>query len=212
MSSKSTKQALGIQDQTETIIDAESEFVAAATDPANQEMEKFVAPDGSTFRRKLVDHELMAWVAMQANMNSGDDADAGMRMFAQIAEMDSLSDVLAGRVETVKSREILNTIMACHGIKFMAGNTEDGCPYFAICDVVYGPDNKKDTISIGGWYAIAQLARLHYQSADFEPGSQYLVSADTPNAQPKESFPHYFQVKQKATPKGHMNYLAPAIG
>lgn len=210
--SKTAKQALGIQDQKETIVEAEAEFVAAAADPANQELEVFAAPDGSTYRRRLVDHELMAWVAMQANLNSGDDSDSGMRMFAQIAAMDTLSDVIAGKVETTKSKEILNTIMACHSIKFMVGNTEDGCPYFAICDVTYGQANTKDTLSIGGWYAIAQLARLHYESADFTPGSQYLVNADAPGALPKASFPHYFQIKQKPTPKGHMNYLAPAIG
>lgn len=189
----------------------EDQFAAAAADPANQEMEKFLPPDGSQYRRRLDEHELLAWVAMQANLNDGEDVDSGMRMFAQAAMAETLGDVLLGKVETTKGREILDTPVACHSIRFMNGDLAEGCPYFAIVEVRHGKDNEKDTLSLGGWMVIGQLARMHYQSMELPADSPMLVNADTPGALPKESFPHFFKIKQKETPKGHMNYLAPAV-
>lgn len=194
-----------------TPVDIEAQFEAAAADPANQELEKFTAPDGSQYRRRLSEHELLAFVAMQANHNDGDDTDTGLRMFAQAANADTLSDVLLGKVDTTKGREILDTVVACHSIKFMNGDQVDGCPYFAILEVTHGAKNDKDVISLGGWMAMGQLARMLYQSVELPDNSAYLSSADDPEALPKESFPHYFRIKQKETPKGHMNFLAPAV-
>lgn len=211
MSKASTKAALGIKEETVDAEVVETAFAAAAADPANQEIEVFRAPDESGFRRGLIGHELMAWVAMQASHNSGEDVDTGMRMFEQVASAATLSEALAGKVETVKSKEILDTALACDSIKFMMGDQQDGCPYFAILDVRYGPQGTRESISIGGWMAIGQLARAHYQSADLPADSQYRCAADTPGAWAPESYPHYFKIKQKPTPNGHMNYLAPAV-
>lgn len=198
--------------QGEAVTDPiEAAFAKAAQNPANQEMEKFVAPDGSQYRRRLSEHELLKWVEMQAKMNDGPDVDAGMRMFAQAALADALSDVLIAKADTTKGKEILDVAIACHSIKFMMGDQPDGCPYYAILEVRHGGNNDKDVLSVGGWMVMGQLARMHYQSMELPPDSVYLTAAEAPGALPKESFPHYFKIKQKETPSGHMNYLAPAV-
>jgi hypothetical protein len=211
MAKTNTKLDDNVIDGQATIDGVEEQFTAAAADPTNQEMELFLPPDASQYRRRLSEHELLAWVAMQANLNSGPDVDTGMRMFAQAAEADSLSDVLIGKVDTTKSAEILDVVVACHNIRFMNSDLKDGCPYFAIVEVRHGQQNEKDTLSVGGWMVIGQLARMHYQSMELPDNSPFRVNQDTPGALPKESFPHYFRIKTKETPEGHMNYLAPAV-
>lgn len=183
----------------------------ATGEPPAGDMEKYVAPAENQWRRKLNEMELMEWVVAQVAMSNRDSADIGKSIFAQIAALDSLDEVLSGSVETTKGREILDTILECYSIKFMQGDQADGCPYFAICDVRDSKTNERTTLSVGGWMVLAQLARMHYQSADLTPDSPYLTDPETPGAQAKESFPHYFKIRQKQTPNGHMNYLAPAM-
>jgi len=182
------------------------------TPAADQEMEKFVAPNPMTWRRKLSEHELMAWIAMQAKMGDGDDEAKGMSMLADVVAAESLDDLLSQKVDTVKSREILDTILECNGIKIIMSDIEEGCPYFAVCDVRVSNTGTRETISLGGWRAVGHLGRMLYQAADFTEGSEFLVPEGTPGAWPKETFPFYFRIKQKETAKGHMNYLAPAMG
>lgn len=183
----------------------------ATTDPAGQEMEKFVAPVDGQWRRPLSEHELKAWIAMQATMSGGDDEEVGLSMFAQVVGAATLEEALSGKVETTKSRDILETILECNSIKFVMSDLAEGCPYFAILDVRISNTGERETISLGGWMAVGQCGRMHYQSADLTADSPYLVEAGTPGAWAKESFPHYFKIRQKDTPKGHMNYLAPAM-
>lgn len=183
----------------------------AAGEPPVGEMEKYVAPAENQWRRKLDERELMEWVVTQIRAAGNDSADIGRSIFAQIAALDSLDEVLGGSVETIKGRETLDTILECYSIKFMMGDQKDGCPYFSILDVRDSKTNERQTMSVGGWMVLAQLARMHYQSADLTPDSPYLVDPETPGALAKESFPHYFKIKQKETPNGKMNYLAPAM-
>lgn len=184
----------------------------ATAQPADQELEKFAAPADAGWRRALSEHELLAWIAMQAKMGDGDDESVGISMLSDVVGAATLEESISGKVETTKSREILDTILECNGIKFIMSDIEEGCPYFAILDVRTTNNNERETISIGGWRAVGQLGRMHYQSADLTADSPYLVPEGTPGAWAKESFPHYFKVKQKETGKGHMNYLAPAMG
>lgn len=181
------------------------------TDPAQQQMEQFVAPVDTQWRRPLSEHDLLAWISMQAKMGDGDDESVGISMLSDVVGAATLEESISGKVETTKSREILDTILECNGIKFIMSDIEEGCPYFAILDVRTTNNNERETISLGGWRAVGQLGRMHYQSADLTPDSPFLVAEGTPGAWAKESFPHYFKIKQKETGKGHMNYLAPAM-
>jgi hypothetical protein len=177
----------------------------------DQEMEVFAAPVESQWRRPLKEHELLAWIAAQANMGEGDDLATGLSMMAEVAAAATLEESISGQVETTKSREILDTLIECHGIKFIKSTEKDGCPYFAICDVRISNTGERDTLNIGGWRAVGQLGRMHYQSMELTEDSPFLVAPGTAGAWAKESFPHYFKVKQKPTSSGHMNYLAPAM-
>lgn len=183
----------------------------ATADPADQQMEQFVAPVETQWRRKLDEHELNAWIAMQANMGDGDSEAVGLSMFAQVVSAQTLDEVIAGKVDTTKSREILDTIVECNWIKFIKSDKEDGCPYFAILDVRTTNNNQQETISLGGWMAVGQCGRMLYQALELPPDSPFLVPAGTPGAWAHEPFPHYFKIQQKPTPKGHMNYIAPAM-
>lgn len=183
----------------------------AVADPGDQEMAKYVAPSANQWRRKLNEFELMEWVKVQVESAGRDQAAVGQSIFAQIALADTLEEVISGSVDTTKGREILDTILECHSIKFVRGDKEDGCPYFVICDVRNSATNEREVLSVGGWMVLAQMARMHYQSMELTPDSPYLAAEGTPGASMKESFPHYFKIRKKTTPNGEMNYLAPAM-
>lgn len=183
----------------------------AVPDADEQQLEQFIAPVDGQWRRGLSEHEMLAWISMQANMGDGDSEAVGLSMMAQVVGAATLEDAISGRVDTTKSREILDTIVECNWIKFIKSDKEDGCPYFAILDVRTTTNNEQETISLGGWMAVGQAGRMLYQSLELPADSPFLVPKGTPGAWPREPFPHYFKVKQKPTPKGHMNYLAPAM-
>ncbi len=208
---KAAKSTGAIMDQLKDAVDGEATEIPTVTPVDEQELALFAPPNPSQWRRKLNEHELLAWVAMQANMRDESNEAVGLSMFAQVAMADTIEEVLGGKVETTKSREILDTVVACHSIKFINSDKDDGCPYFGIVDVRHGPTNESETLSLGGWMAVAQLAQLHYRTVELPADSTYLVPENAPGAIAKESYPHYFKIKQKPTPKGHMNYLAPAL-
>jgi hypothetical protein len=180
-------------------------------DTADQELEVFVAPDTSQYRRKLGEAELIAWVAAQVKGGDQDEQAMWKSIFAQIAEADTVDEILNGKAETVKGKEILDTVLECNSIKFIPSTEAKGFPYFAILDVRYGPNRTQETISVGGVMVVAQLAYLHYRSVELTIDSPYRVAAETPGALAKESFPHYFKIRKKTTPNGEMNYLVGAM-
>lgn len=183
----------------------------AAAEAGDQEMAKYSPPAANQYRRKLNEFELMEWVKAQVAYSARDAEQIGESIFAQIAAADTLEEVISGKVETTKGREILDTILECTSIKFVMGDQGDGCPYFVICDVRNAKTQEREMLSVGGWMVLAQMARMHYQSVELTEDSPYLADPDAPGASAKESFPHYFKIKQKPTPNGHMNYLAPAM-
>lgn len=176
-----------------------------------QELEVFVAPDSSQYRRKLSEAELIAWVAAQVKGGEQDEQAMWQSIFAQIAEADSVDEILNGKAETVKGKEILDTVLECNSIKFIPSTEAKGFPYFAILDVRYGPNRTQETISVGGVMVVAQLAALHYRSVELTIDSPYRVAAETLGAIAKDTFPHYFKIRKKTTPNGEMNYLVGAM-
>lgn len=180
-------------------------------DPAEQELEVFTAPDDSQYRRKLSEAELINWVAAQVKGGEKDEQAMWQSIFAQVAEADTVDEILNGKAETVKGKEILDTVLECNSIKFIPSTEAKGFPYFAILDVRYGPNRTQETISVGGVMVVAQLAALHYRSVLLTVDSPYRVAADAPGAIAKDSFPHYFKIRKKTTPNGEMNYLVGAM-
>jgi len=176
-----------------------------------QELAVFVAPDTSQYRRKLAEHELMAWLAAQVKHSDQSTEDMWKSVFAQVAEADTVEEILDGKVETVKGREILDTVLECNSIKFTKSTEKDGFPFFAILECRYGPSRQSETLSVGGVMVCAQLAMLHYRSVELPIDSPYRVSADTPGAIARETYPHYFKIKKKETPSGTMNYLTSSL-
>lgn len=180
-------------------------------DPAEQELEVYTAPDDSQYRRKLSEAELINWVAAQVKGGEKDEQAMWQSIFAQVAEADTVDEILNGKAETVKGKEILDTVLECNSIKFIPSTEAKGFPYFAILDVRYGPNRTQETISVGGVMVVAQLAALHYRSVTLTVDSPYRVAPDAPGAIAKDSFPHYFKIRKKATPNGEMNYLVGAM-
>lgn len=176
-----------------------------------QDLEVFVVPDASQYRRKLGEAELIAWVAAQAGGDARSDEEIARSIFAQIAEADTLDEVLDGKVETVKGKEILDTVLECNSIKFALSTEEKGFPYFAILDVRHGPARQQEVISVGGVMVCAQLAQMHYRACTLPIESPYRVAPDTVGAIAPESFPFYFKIKRKKTASGEMNYLTSAL-
>lgn len=174
---------------------------------AADEMALFVAPESNQWRRPLTEAELMNWVATQAQSNSADGGNIGQSIFAQVAAYASIDDMMAGRVDTTKGKDIIGKILEIHGIKFLMGDQPDGCPWYAHLDARVTDTEGRDTISIGGWMVMAQLGRLHYSTVTLPADSQYLVAEGTPGAQEKQTPPFYFRVKEKPTQNGAMKYL-----
>lgn len=164
------------------------------------------------WRKPLSEDEMVTWISAQILMVGDDETDRGMSMMADVLNAATLEDALSGRVETTKSRDILDVILECNWIKFVKSDLADGCPFFAILDVRNTSTGERETISLGGWYAIAQCGRMLYQAVPIPADSAYAVAPEYPKAWEHKPFPHFFRIKQKETPKGHMNYLAPVMG
>lgn len=175
--------------------------------PADSEMERFVPPAESQWRRPLREHELMAWVAMKARPVNATSEQVGMEIFAQIAAATTVEAVLTGKVETTKGKDILDVAMACDAIKFIPSTEVDGAPFFTVLSVRNSNSGESDVVSLGGWMVLAQCAMMDYLSTELPEDSPYLVPQGTPGALAKDTYPHYFRIKQKDTPSGHMNYL-----
>lgn len=180
----------------------------AVTDPAAQQLAEFRGVSSSQWRRKLSGPELLLYVRDEARKMEGREDEAMvLDIAAQIASSSTLEDVLSG-AETTKGREILDTILAIEAIKFTESEFKEGCPYFAVCR---GRDTKTgnmETITIGGWRAVLQLAWMHYSATELMHDSPYLASPEDPDAIERQTYPFHFKMQTVDTLSGRtMNKL-----
>lgn len=182
----------------------------ATRDASESAMAIFVAPAENQYRRKLNEHELLAWIASQVRQADPDDPRMGLEIFAQVAKSGTIEEVLTGKAETTKGREILDVLVECDSMKFIQSTERGGAPFFVVMSVRRTNNGQHEVVTMGGWMLLAQCAQIHYMSTELPENSPFLVHPDTPGALAKESFPHYFKMRQKETASGHMNYLVPA--
>lgn len=188
--------------------DTDSPPAWAVADADSQQLAEFRGVASSQWRRKLTGPELLRYVAEEARKMEGREDEAMvLEIAAQIATSSTLEDVLSG-AETIKGREILDTILAIEAIKFTESEFKEGCPYFAVCR---GRDTKTgtmETITIGGWRAVLQLAWMHYSATELMHDSPYLASAEDPDAIERQTYPFHFKMQTVDTRAGRtMNKL-----
>jgi hypothetical protein len=182
------------------------------TPAADQELEQFVAPAANQWRRKLTKVEMLEWVAAQVRHNSADPDAFGESAFEQAVSAETIDELLHGKQETLKGHLTLDVILECHSIKFLPSTEKAGCPYFALIDVRTTSTGAREAMSVGGWMAVAQLARMHYGSVELPADSPFLGEPEGAGSWPREDFPHYFRIRRKTTANGEMNYLDAATG
>lgn len=207
MTRSRTKEQQDEQDGT-TIPVVEGVPEWATPDVETQQVEVYVPPSPSQFRRKLTGPELLGWVSQQVVSYDGDEEAMGLDIFSQVAEMTSADAILSGQVETTKGKSLLNIPLVCDRIKFVMSTEAQGCPYFAILDVRRSDTNERLTVSKGGWRFIAQLGGLHYMAAELPQGSPFVVPEGFPGAIAKDTYPFYFKIMETRTGSGNdMSYI-----
>lgn len=166
-------------------------------------------PAVSQWRRKLHPEELVVWIKDQITKFDDDDPRMWLEIAAQIVVMDTADKVLNGQVETTKGRTIIDRPLKVDAIKFIMSTEPGGFPYFAVLSVANPETGETDVVSVGGARLVLQLGQLHYLSTELPEGSPYLVSQATDGAMERETYPHFFKIKQAPTSNGrNMNYLA----
>lgn len=207
MSSKATRVKNG-EENTETVGTEQDMPSWATPDIETQQVEVYRPIAQSQWRRKLSGPELLQWVASQVVSYDGDEEAMGLDIFSQIADMGSADEILSGRVETTKGKEILGIPLACEKIRFVMSTEKAGCPYFAVMEVRRSDTNERLTVSKGGWRLVAQLGSLHYMSTDLPEGHEYLAPQGMQGAVEKESYPFFFKLMENDTTSGNkMSYI-----
>lgn len=208
MTRKETKVADDVM-EGQIIADGMPEIPDWATESSDaQAIAMYRPPAESQWRRQLQPHELIEWIAAQIGSYEEDDPRMALEMAAQIVTATTADKVLSGGAETTKGRDILDTPIRCDAIKFVMSTEPKGCPYFAVLSVVNTGSGVDDIVSVGGWRLVLQLGQLHYLSAELPEGSPCLVAEGTPGAIRRETYPHFFKIKQAPTSSGRsVNYL-----
>lgn len=183
----------------ETDVPEMPEWAVRATEESQVDL--YVPPAATQYRRKLTGPELMEWVSRAASGVSGFSETDVRDLFDRAAGAADIDQLLTDQ-ETTKGRTIPGVILRVERIGFRRGTFEDGCPYYSLMDVVRTDTEAPEKLSLGGWVVAAQAGQLHYLTTELPEGSPFLVSPDDPQAIPRLEFPLYVRIKQRPTAQG----------
>lgn len=172
------------------------------TPEGEQTMVPFVAPAASQWRRRLREDEILAYIKDQVSGGlAEDDPAAVMEMLGSIARATTFDEAISNEA-TTKGREILDTVLAVWGFKFLKSQHEKGCPFFVLADAKNTKTGETELVNLGGWKVVATCAWAHYAARDLPEGSPFLVQQGTPGAIEKHEYPFYFKIRKEKTSAG----------
>lgn len=210
MAQKKTAEALGIVEGQEADGTTESAPWEVIGEAASQ-VEVYQGPAPSQWRRKLTGPELLLYVKSLVRMDEDGEEVVGLEIFDRIAQAGTVDEILGGGTTTTKLAGIEGIGLECRDIRFMPSD-KPGCPYFAVCDVRRTDTGERDTVSLGGWKVIAQLASIHYLATELSIGSPYVTTEDARDARQRDPLPAFFKVEVTEQRDGNtMNHLVPLM-
>jgi hypothetical protein len=88
-----------------------------------------------------------------------DPEEAVNAILTRIAEVDSLEEIFSV-IGATHAQDVLGLPLQVRGVKWQPGRFPDGCPIFAVVDVIRSDTRLPDVITCGGWTVVAQLERM----------------------------------------------------